>query len=261
MNDCAEFGNSEHRVTNLISNFVRSLPKSPYLENKISQVKLVKKYSEIPKGQSDFLPANYASSLPAFLNKSTLKTSKPVIFYLRYCENEFQDLLTKINKTLQKINAPLYKGSDDDVESDNDSESEDKWVLDVDSDDDATATADEDVILSGDFIELYKATRAAGADYSTLDGVLGTFFLWLAQQKTKDGQIWRWVSNKNCEIQRTLTTWPKDIDYTCINESEFVCTEYPSEMLKNSLGEPEAVVLKDKDLLIMLREFHKLVTK
>ena len=38
-------------------------------------------------------------------------------------------------------------------------------------------------------------------------------------------------------------------------------TEYPSKMLKNSLGGFGAVVLKEKDLLILLREFHNAVTK
>ena len=64
-----------------ISTLAHSLPKCKYLENKILQVEFVREYFYAPKGNCDVVPENFASGLPSFLSKSTLKTNKSVIFF------------------------------------------------------------------------------------------------------------------------------------------------------------------------------------
>ena len=77
-----EIKNAEKPLTNPAYVAARSLPKSKYLEGKISHVKINKTCTRAPKTNSHMSFEKMAAGLPAFVNHSTLKGSKSVIIDL-----------------------------------------------------------------------------------------------------------------------------------------------------------------------------------
>ncbi|MDD7804066.1 MAG: hypothetical protein PUP46_00495 [Endozoicomonas sp. (ex Botrylloides leachii)] len=99
-------------------------------------------------------------------------------------------------------------------------------------------------------------------DYSDLsievffaEAVSDAFALWVCQQKTGQGK-WYWILDNDCSIQTDNTQLAVDNLYDHVYR-HILGQEFPPEQIKKQLKEPSAIVLTEKDLLVMLDEFLK----
>ncbi|MGB1271810.1 MAG: hypothetical protein ACPG5T_07040, partial [Endozoicomonas sp.] len=205
-----------------VDEFIHDLPHSKYLESKIATVSIDRKYTATPNGNSQIVPEKLATGLPAFLSQSTIKESKPVIV----------DLCINGPKMYQQIQSYIANHADKQTEL---------YKL-----------------LELKHVEVYGSDVGSQIGVSEED-IKNAFFTWVAQHKLKTNNEWRWLADEytTCHSHSSPTVDPPS-DYP-FSSGRYIPCEQSSEAIRTRFKEPTAIVLKEKDFLIMLDEFLSMV--
>ena len=203
-----------------------TMPKSKYLNGKMSTIKIDQKLSNTPDTSSRLIPENIAMGLPGFYHQSTRKENKPVI----------------IEWHLNEKNEGLFKSLFEKTDEKNP-------IFEIISKSSYFTENEKELYLKGSPIEFKKLSACTICLYEI-------FSEWVALQRLSDNHLWLFLLDQNICYQNNsgISRAPDSI------EANPEANHWSKKAIKMNLKQPNAFVIQQQEMGILITEFFSFLT-